>query len=136
MDQQPDKMEQQPDKMEQQQANCCDSLHNCAEGLENSFTEFAKTFAKKYNDAKYDSFHKENRCLSTFITLFFHGIGFGVLFLLYSAKNGADAVYTGFAVIVIYILDTVCILYKTNAEPVHSLRVDHILNPASTMHEY
>ena len=97
-------MDQQPDKMEQQPANCCDSLHNCAEGLENSFTNFAKTFAKKYNNAKYDSFHKENRCLSTFITVSFHGIVFGVLFLLYSAKNGADEVYTGFAEIVIYIL--------------------------------
>jgi len=53
--------------------------------------------------AKYEHFNKKHPCLSTFLTLFFHCIGFGVLFLLHLAKNGADDVYTGFAEIVIYI---------------------------------
>ena len=84
-------MEQQPDKCKQD---------GCAEGLEKSFTQFAKNFAPQYNNAKYDNFHKEHRFISTFITLCFHCIGFGVLFLLHLAKNGADDVYTGFAEIV------------------------------------
>ena len=91
--------------------------------------------AKKYNNANYDNFHENHPHISTFITLCFHFIGFGVLFLLHSAKNGADEVYTGFAEIVIYIFNTVRILYNTIAEPVYSLRVDHTVNPACMMHE-
>ena len=72
--------------------------------------------------AKYDGFHKKHPCLSTFITFFFHGIAFGALWVLHSAKNGADDVYTGFAEIVIYVFSIQFVYCKTQfvlAEPVY-----------------
>ena len=69
-----------------------------------SIQETMARIMKMQEPTKFEKFQEDHPYLMSLVWLFIQCIGLGVIFLLFSAKNGANDVYKGLAEMMMYIL--------------------------------